>query len=524
MKKKYKLVKILIFMGIVLTCCNSKEITVSEEPTIQATQPQITPSPTPKEIGITKIEIDGELDDWAHYEILSEDESGDSESGEFDIKSVKAFTNDQYFYLMIDTTRRIGEYVQIDLDIDINGDGRMDYMAVFRPRTEDDSILMNQNADEENPVTFNPDNFAEGDGIEFKMPISIIENQHNFTITNLRIMKGVCCDADWQLEDSMGSFKVENLEERELAQSEKYTTWLSSSFEGSASESFVINDTDPAISGARALIVNEQNTIAYIISEFSAILSKVNIDPSSANFGEVTVLAEGLLRPTDLDVNGAETIAYVTTESGFDQTGKESLLQIDLQTNEITELSNQLGHPTNIIIGQDETEGYIVDLRNGSFYKINLASGDITTLSKELNDPYPAVLNQAETDAYILTGPAREGDYPKGDLLQINLQTSKVNTLIKDVVLGAGSIVLNNNETLALISEFGHEAGCDGRLSVVNIDPGSPSFTEKIVLLEKLCGAHDAKFNSSETLIYFVEVDASRISVIKVNMDGLFDR
>ncbi|HAF61285.1 MAG TPA: hypothetical protein DCK95_03050, partial [Anaerolineaceae bacterium] len=413
MKKKYKLVKILIFMGFLLTCCNSEEVSVLEESTIQVTQPQIISSPTPKEIGITKIEIDGELDDWTNYKILSEDDSGDSESGEFDIKLVKAFTNDQYFYLMIDANRRIGEYVQIDLDIDVNGDGRMDYMAVFRPRTDDDSILMNQNADEENPVTFNPDNFAEGDGIEFKMPISIIENQHSFTITNLRIMKGVCCEADWQVEDSMGSFKVENLEERELAKSEKYNKWLSSSFEGIASKPFVINDTDPAVSGARALIVNEQNTTVYIISEFSAILSKVNIDPSSANFGEVIVLAEGLLRPTDLDINGTETIAYVTTESGFDQAGKESLLQIDLKTNEITELSNQLGHPTNVILSQDEAEGYIVDLRNGSFYRIDLESGTITTINKGLNNPYPAAINQAETDAYILTDPAAKGDYPK---------------------------------------------------------------------------------------------------------------
>ena len=523
MNKKCNLVKTLMLLGFLLTCCNPEEVPVLEESTVQATQTKIISSPTPKEIAITKIEVDGELDDWVNYEVLSEDDSGDSESGEFDIKSVKAFTNDQYFYLMIDANRRIGEYVQVDLDIDVNGDSRMDYMAVFRPRTGDDSILMDQNADEQNPKTFNPDNFAEGDGIEFKMPISLIENQHTFTVLDLRIMKGVCCETEWQVEDSMRSFKVENLDERELTKGEKFNEWLSSSFEGIASKTFVINDTDPAISGSRALVVNNQNTTIYVISEFSAVLSKVNIDPSSADFGEVTVLAEGLLRPTDLDVNGAETIAYVTTESGFDQTGTESLLQIDLKTNEITELSNQLGHPTNVILGQDETEGYIVDLRNGSLYKINLAFGDITTLSKELNDPYPAVLNQAETDAYILTGPAREGDYPKGDLLQFNLQTSNVNTIIKDLVFGAGSIVLNNDETLALISEFGHEAGCDGRLSVVNIDPVSPSYLEKIVLVEKLCGAHDAKFNSSETIVYFVEVDASRISAIKVNVEELFD-
>ncbi|HBH11968.1 MAG TPA: hypothetical protein DDX29_02430, partial [Clostridiales bacterium] len=194
------------------------------------------------------------------------------------------------------------------------------------------------------------------------------------------------------------------------------------------------------------------------------------------------------------------------------------------KTNEITELSNQLGHPTNVILSQDEAEGYIVDLRNGSFYRIDLESGTITTINKGLNNPYPAAINQAETDAYILTDPAAKGDYPKGDLLQMNLQTSKVSTLIKDVVFGAGSIILNNNETLALISEFGHEAGCDGRLSVVDIDPVSPSYKEKIVLVEKLCGAHDAKFNSSETLVYFVEVDASRISAIKVNTEELFDR
>ncbi len=517
MKKRNNFVKVILLLGFILTSCKTNG---------GSTNPG-------QESNITKIKMDGDNSDWNNYKNITtiDDDKGDTKPIEFDIKLIKAFTNDRYFYLMIEANNDIqkSQYVQIDLDIDVNGDGKMDYMAVFRPRTHKGE-LRNEKPDTEKTEEekynrkFNSDNYAEGKVIEFKMPISLIENKKNFTITKLRIMKGICCGNDWKVDDSMNSFKVNNLaNEREKSENEKYKEWFTSPFKGVASRPFIINATDSAISGARALIVNEKNTLAYIVSEFSANLSKVDIDPSSVDFGKATVLVKGLLRPTDLDVDATEKIAYVTTENGYDNKGKEKLWQINLETNTKSELNNQLGHPTNVILSQDEKSCYVVDMRNGRLKKISLDSKEITVINKEkITSPFPIALDKKEENAYILTEPARKGKFPKGDLLQINLESGKIEKHFEKVVLGAGSITLNSKGTVALISEFGNEGECNGSISAINLNPKPADATRKVVLVRNLCGAHDAKFNATETLIYFVEVDASRLSVIKVNTKKLF--
>jgi len=302
---------------------------------------------------------------------------------------------------------------------------------------------------------------------------------------------------------------------------EQFTRWLSSPFTGIASAPFVINDTDPALGGARGLVINEAETTAYIIGEFSAELSKVGIDPNSPSFGQATVIATDLLRPNGLAVNRAETVAYVTTEVGYDRTGANRLVQVDLTTGEAVTLNAQMGQPTNIALSQDETEGYVMDLQWGGLYRMDLETGGITPIATGLNHPYPVAVNQAETLAYVVTEPARPGDYPMGNLLGIDLQTGQVSTVAAEAIFGATGISLSADERLAFVTEFGHEGGCDGRLSVVNVDPSSTDFGKKTVLVAGLCGAHDVKPNRAETLIYFVEVDSSRFSVIRVNLNRL---
>ena len=318
-----------------------------------------------------------------------------------------------------------------------------------------------------------------------------------------------------------GFFIWKNISAPEMTLAEQFTRWLSSPFTGIASAPFVINDTDSALGGARGLVINEAETTAYIIGEFSAELSKVGIDPNSPSFGQATVIATDLLRPNGLAVNRAETVAYVTTEVGYDRTGANRLVQVDLTTGEAVTLNAQMGQPTNIALSQDETEGYVMDLQWGGLYRMDLETGGTTPIATGLNHPYPVAVNQAETLAYVVTEPARPGDYPMGDLLGIDLQTGQVSTVAAEAIFGATGISLSADERLAFVTEFGHEGGCDGRLSVVNVDPSSTDFGKKTVLVAGLCGAHDVKPNRAETLIYFVEVDSSRFSVIRVNLDRL---
>jgi hypothetical protein len=116
--------------------------------------------------------------------------------------------------------------------------------------------------------------------------------------------------------------------------------------------------------------------------------------------------------------------------------------------------------------------------------------------------------------------PARAGDYPRGDLLSIDLQTGQVSTLAPQAIHGASGIILSTDEKRAFVTEFGPEAECGGQLSVINIDATSVGFGRKAVLSTGLCGVHDLKLDQAETLLYYVEVGASRLSVIRVDLSA----
>ncbi len=120
--------------------------------------------------------------------------------------------------------------------------------------------------------------------------------------------------------------------------------------------------------------------------------------------------------------------------------------------------------------------------------------------------------------AYVVTVPAQEGEYPKGDLLRVDIAAGEVTTVSAEAILGATDITLTSDGRVALVAEFGHEGSCDGGLSVFNVDPDSSAYGEKIVLVSGLCGPHDVKLNRAETLAYFVELDVGRLSVVRVNM------
>ena len=141
------------------------------------------------DVPLTRIIIDGQPDDWSDYRILKYDQSGDTSKGGFDLKSVWAFTNDQYLYLMIEAHGNIGEYVQIDLDIDVNGDGNQDYMATFRPRTGRRDFG-DFSSGQRNWESMKGGSAAEGEVVEIKMPLELIGGCESFTLMNIRVMNG----------------------------------------------------------------------------------------------------------------------------------------------------------------------------------------------------------------------------------------------------------------------------------------------------------------------------------------------
>ena len=166
------------------------------------------------EATFTQIVIDGQPDDWSDYRILKYDQSGDTFKGGFDLKSVRAFSNDQYFYLMIEAHGEIGEYVQIDVDIDINGDGNQDYMATFGPRT---GVLGfgDFTSGEDVWRSMVGGWAAEEVVVEFKMPLEPIDSCESFTLMNIRVMNGICCEEQWYVVDDMGPVYVTQSDEIE---------------------------------------------------------------------------------------------------------------------------------------------------------------------------------------------------------------------------------------------------------------------------------------------------------------------
>ena len=268
------------------------------------------------------------------------------------------------------------------------------------------------------------------------------------------------------------------------------------------------------LNGARGLDLSGDETTAYVVSEFSGMLSRVNIDPMSPTFGAVSHIAGDLLILTNVDVNEDETLAYVTREAGPEDppTGRNIVTRVDLMTGEAVTVTDQVGQPTNIILSQDETEGYVVDLNSGmqwggGLYRVNLTTGVVTPIATGLNSPWPAVVNKAETLAYV--GTVSDHDDLKGNLLCIDLETGQVSIVAKETVISSG-IILNAEETLAYVSVFG-EGWCTGQLAVVDIDPTSLTYGMVTPLLTGLCGPHDIRLNADESAVYVVEVDGRRL-------------
>jgi len=270
--------------------------------------------------------------------------------------------------------------------------------------------------------------------------------------------------------------------------------------------------TPVLLNGARSLDLSGDETIAYVVSEFSGELSRVDIDPTSPTFGVVTTITDDLFILNDVDVNNTETFAYVTREGGpgDPQVGRNVVTRVDLMTGETVTVTDQLGQPTNIVLSQDEAEAYVVDL-HGGLYRVNLETGVVTPIVTGLHEPFAVAVNRAETLAYVVTVPAGSENYPNGCLLRIDIESKQVFTVVAEAIRGASGITLSADEMLAYVTEFGPEGNCGGALSVVDIDPTSPTYGMVTPLLTGLCGPHDIRFNAYESVAYIVEVDSRRL-------------
>ncbi|KPK92263.1 MAG: hypothetical protein AMJ88_11415 [Anaerolineae bacterium SM23_ 63] len=522
---------IILLIAVLLAACGSSEptvpliggpITIPPPPTeyVPRSATPIIPTGTP-EPTTTRVLIDGLVDDWAIYPTLLTDWEDDASMEGFDLKSIRAFTNDQYLYLMLDFYGVIGDYELIELDIDINSDGAQDYIISFDPRLSEHELEDFTGSDPFTSLmmgTFS----AEGEVVEVKLPIGLLGGVENLIIREMRVMAGECCAADWISIDEMGPVSVVRTNELEMTFGERYAFWSSASFTGPASSPFIINDTH--FDGPRGLVLGQDGTHAYIINQYSGELSQVDLDPASHNFSRVSVIKEEIYVLTDITISQDETLAYLSREAGprDPPQGQNVITKLYLESGEVVTLVDQFDQPTNFVLNQDESRGYVVDLARSGFYVLDMGTSVVTPIATGLDEPYAVDVNEDEGYAYVVTKPPGAGDYRLGSLLRISLQTGRITSIAHEVFLGPTGITLAGEGRLAFITEYGHSGKCDGSLSVINIDSEAADHSNKLVLLPGLCGPHDVVLNQEETMAYFVEVEGSRLGAIQIDIGEMF--
>ena len=507
MKKKH-LMHISFLVGIVLTSCSPVQTPITDATSTNTAVTVVTPASeatnTPQGPIFTRIIVDGRADDWADYAVIGSDAVGDHVAGSPDLAEVRAFNNNEYFYLFIGQ-HEYGITDHYDILIDIDGGDFDHQLSVWpeRNRALFTSFPLAGDMQSLEGVTV-----AGGEIIEVKMPLAAIGDQpvrRVFVQTYLGDQVG----------DLMADMQPLITNELEMTMVDLFAYWLSMPFEGAVSSPFIITSD---LDGARGLEINSAEADAYVVGEFPGTLWQIDINPNSVSFGKVTLIATDLLIPNDLALGETETLAYISREAGpkVPPTGRNVITRVDLETGLATLVSDRLGQPTNIHV-VNETIAYVVDLQRGGLYQLALDTGDITLITGNLTNPFAFTVNKSTTLAYVVTEPARAGNYPHGDLLLIDLQSRQVTHIADDAIWGATGIILNADETIAILTEFGSEVECSGEISAFNVNPTSADYGNKTILVSGLCGAHDLRLNHAETLLYFVEVEKDTLSVVHID-------
>jgi len=227
MNKLSIILRIQILILLFLTSCNpATELThtptpkVELETTVSITDTPVSSAPTstppPVEPTVTQIEIDGIPADWIGYEVILTDPQGDNSDGQFDIAAVRAFTNDQFLYVSIETYVPRGDYVQLDLNIMAD---KRSFVISFKPEEGGSAVMGEETVSGFEPIgdVLGSDGAAD-EVIEFKMPLSAFGVTSELTLRNIRPMTGECCDERWKAIDEIKPVQIVHVDEVEHAE------------------------------------------------------------------------------------------------------------------------------------------------------------------------------------------------------------------------------------------------------------------------------------------------------------------
>ena len=119
--------------------------------------------------GYTWLALDGDAAEWAELEPVIVDDEADAHVDRYDITNVRAFRDDGYLYLLVETTEAPNPDIRVMLGIENTFDGRTDVTLVI---TSGDMVISNPFDDSRIPV---PDGaMAVGDSVEIRVPLRVI--------------------------------------------------------------------------------------------------------------------------------------------------------------------------------------------------------------------------------------------------------------------------------------------------------------------------------------------------------------
>lgn len=220
--RKYSIISVfIIFISLLFSSCGAQDTPVQSptgieaEPALQGEKPDIKSSEA-TDIGEaepveTQITIDGDPSDWESYEVMYTDPQGDHQNGGFDIAHVRAFTNDQYLYVLIETYEPPEDYVQIDLDVTAD---LISYLVILNPGAQ--VYLAKMTVSEPEPIGDVVGSLGMvGEAVEMKVPLSVFGDASVLTVS-VRPMGGQCCETgEWYAIDNTGMALAEKVDEVE---------------------------------------------------------------------------------------------------------------------------------------------------------------------------------------------------------------------------------------------------------------------------------------------------------------------
>ncbi|GAB4546857.1 MAG: hypothetical protein Kow0063_41390 [Anaerolineae bacterium] len=364
-----------------------------KEAVTEPTEPPQPATMVPTETGIT---IDGDPLDWEDYKVLLNDPEGDHEGGGFDIAALRAFSNDKFLYVLVETHQPPTDYVQVDLDVSAGG---REFIISFQPQGFSSGFMGDVTSGEFEEIgEVKRSQSAAGQAVEFKLPLSAFEDTSDLTLS-VRPMAGECCQyPNWYVVDTLAPIPVVALNEVEPAVG---LTLLPSP----SAQAQMVQQTQLDLSRYRCdepsdIVTNADRSLAYTVC--GNVDTLFVIDTGTDQVIAALPLHEEALHPfgpapRQIEITPDDTMLLVANEMD------SSLTLVDTATLSVITTLRLDMQPQRIAVSPDGTFAYVVGHASGHLTVVDLNTYQILMMSPlpGLMGPYSVAFAPDGNAAYV---------------------------------------------------------------------------------------------------------------------------